>query len=274
MINLIEPIFITFIAGVVGTGIGGLVGALFYKNSNRLIGILLGFASGVMVSIVYFSLISEAIALTYDNEHVKLYTSIIGVLIGFFSMWVLGIFVDNKFYKYNNKNQAPYTKDVKNILRNSEDPHRSNLVFSGIIMTIAMAIHNLPEGMVIGASYYDQNNIVPANAISIAIVIGLHDIPEGMAISVPLISGGTKKAKAVLIAALSGLPTVIGAVLGYLLGGISEVSHTLSLTFAAGAMLFVVFSELIPESLYRINTKIFSIPIMAGIIIGMIIIFI
>ena len=85
-----------------------------------------------------------------------------------------------------------------------------------------------------------------------AIVIGLHNIPEGMAVAVPLISGGMPKWKAVVITAITGAPTIIGALMGYYIGVLGPVALALALSFASGAMLYVVFAELIPESILEI----------------------
>ena len=101
-----------------------------------------------------------------------------------------------------------------------------------------------------------------------AIVIGLHNVPEGMAVSVPLISGGMGKLKAVLLTALSGLPTVFGALLGFALGGISDIMLVLSLGFASGAMLYVVFGELLPESILMWRSKLPAFVLFIGVIVG------
>ena len=136
----------------------------------------------------------------------------------------------------------------------------------------AIALHNLPEGMVIGASYAVTENLI-SNLFSgagfiMAIVIGLHNIPEGMAVSVPLISGGMSKPKAVILTALSGLPTVFGALIGFALGGISKIMLVLSLGFASGAMLYVVFGELLPESILMWKSKLPTLSLFIGLLVG------
>ena len=139
-------------------------------------------------------------------------------------------------------------------------------------MMTAIALHNLPEGMVIGASYAITPDVV-ANLFSgsgfiIAIVIGLHNIPEGMAVSVPLISGGMSKLKAIALTALSGLPTVFGALLGFALGGVNEIMLVLSLGFASGAMLYVVFGELMPEAILMWKSKMPALSMFVGVLAG------
>ena len=139
-------------------------------------------------------------------------------------------------------------------------------------MLTAIALHNLPEGMVIGASYALEPdvtaNLFSGSGFIMAIVIGLHNIPEGMAVSVPLVSGGMKKVKAVSLTALSGVPTVLGALLGFVLGGINEVMLVISLGFASGAMLYVVFGELLPEAILMWKSKLPALSVFAGLLVG------
>ena len=129
--------------------------------------------------------------------------------------------------------------------------------------------------MVIGAAYVgaDVNALWSGSGFLIALVIGLHNIPEGMAVGVPLIAGGMKRSKAILTTALSGLPTVLGAVIGYMLGSLSPVWHILSLSFASGAMLYVVFGELLPESILMWRSKLPSVAVLVGMLCGIVVIF-
>ncbi len=103
--------------------------------------------------------------------------------------------------------------------------------------------------MTIGASFANSNGVMQGSALVLAILIGLHNIPEGMAIAVPLINGGVKRRMAILVTGLSGAPTIIGAIVGYWLGDIGPLGLALSLGFASGAMLYVVFGEILPQSI-------------------------
>ena len=100
------------------------------------------------------------------------------------------------------------------------------------------------------------------------------DFPEGMAVSVPLISGGMSRPRAVLVTAASGAPTIIGALIGYALGGLGPVALSLSLSFAAGAMIYVVFGELIPEAILMWRSKTPAFAILIGITVGLIVIYV
>ncbi|MBQ5760361.1 MAG: ZIP family metal transporter, partial [Clostridia bacterium] len=150
---------------------------------------------------------------------------------------------------------------------------RFSLFIAGIVMASAIALHNVPEGMTIGASYASQSGILGRSALILAVLIGLHNIPEGMAVSVPLISGGMPKKKAVCITAASGIPTIIGALLGYLLGELSAMGLALSLGFASGAMFYVVFGEIIPQAFLMYHSKLPAFSTIAGMLVGMLIIF-
>jgi len=127
--------------------------------------------------------------------------------------------------------------------------------------------------MTIGASYASNDGAMGNAALILAIIIGLHNIPEGMAVSVPLISGGMAKWKAILITAASGIPTILGALLGYWLGEIGPVGLALSLGFASGAMLYVVFGEILPQSILMYHSKLPAFSAIVGILVGMLIIF-
>ena len=147
------------------------------------------------------------------------------------------------------------------------------LFVAGIVMASAIALHNVPEGMTIGASYASNDGVMGSAALVLAVLIGLHNIPEGMAVSVPLISGGMAKWKAVLITAASGIPTILGALLGYLLGEIGPLGLTMSLGFASGAMLYVVFGEILPQSILMYHSKLPAFSAITGILVGILIIF-
>ena len=108
----------------------------------------------------------------------------------------------------------------------------------------------------------------------LAVLIGLHNIPEGMAVSVPLISGGMGKTKAVLITALTGIPTMLGALLGFWLGEIGPLGLTCSLGFASGAMLYVVFGEILPQAILMYHSKLPAFSAIAGLLVGLFIIYV
>ena len=277
--NVIQTLIVTTtLAGVVGTGVGGLVGALLQKNSNRTVSLLLSFAGGVMLSVVCFDLVTEAI-----ETQVGIGVVIAAVAIGVAVTFLLNYLIDRKTNPEVPHIDAshPRTADDLDELIHSDhlEQHHANhgnkleLFVAGIVMACAIALHNVPEGMTIGASYASNNGVMGSAALVLAILIGLHNIPEGMAVSVPLITGGMSRAKAVFITALSGAPTIIGALLGYLLGEIGAMGLALSLGFASGAMLYVVFGEILPQAILMYRSKLPAFSAIIGMLVGLFVIF-
>ena len=275
-------ILITFISGVIGTGLGGVIGAVLKRDSNKIVSLLLSFAAGIMLAVVCFDLMSEPIEMMREDGSTltKLTPLIVvaAVAAGYAVVYLLNLFIDkrtNHEVKHIDENHPATADDLDELIHsNHYETHKnakSNLFVAGLVMMSAIALHNLPEGMVIGASYATadvMSTLFTGSGFIMAVVIGLHNVPEGMAVSVPLISGGMSKPKAILLTALSGLPTVFGALLGFALGGINEVMLVLSLGFASGAMLYVVFGELLPESILMWRSKLPAFALFVGVIVG------
>ena len=277
--GVIETLLVTTaLAGVVGTGLGGLIGAMLQKDSNRTVSLLLSFAGGVMLSVVCFDLVTEAIE---TNSGVCTVVGAIGF--GVAMTYFLNYLIDRKTnpeVPHIDENHPKTADDLDELIHSDHlEQHyamkdsKLGLFVAGIVMASAIALHNVPEGMTIGASYASNDGVMGQAALVLAVLIGLHNIPEGMAVSVPLISGGMKKWKAVLITASSGIPTILGALLGYLLGEIGPLGLTLSLGFASGAMLYVVFGEILPQSILMYHSKLPAFSTIVGILVGMLIIF-
>ena len=277
--GIIETLIITTaIAGVVGTGLGGLIGAMLQKDSSRTVSLLLSFAGGVMLSVVCFDLVTEAIE-TDSGILVVIGAIALGVII----IYLLNYLIDrntNPEVPHIDENHPKTADDLDELIHSdhleqhyARNDNKFSLFIAGIVMASAIALHNVPEGMTIGASYASNDGVMGSAALVLAILIGLHNIPEGMAVSVPLISGGMGKVKAVLITAASGIPTIIGALLGYLLGEIGALGLTLSLGFASGAMLYVVFGEILPQAILMYHSKLPAFSTIVGILVGLLIIF-
>lgn len=274
-------IVITIISGVIGTGLGGLVGVILRRESNKIVSLLLSFAAGIMLAVVCFDLMSEPVEMM-KNGVMPWYTPLVivaAVAAGYAIVFLLNYVIDkrtNREVSHIDETHPATADDLDELIHsNHMQVHKqakSNLFAAGLVMLSAIALHNMPEGMVIGASYAGTQDVI-ANLFSssgfiMAIVIGLHNIPEGMAVSVPLVSGGMGKVKSVLLTALSGVPTVIGAVIGFAIGGINEIMLTISLGFASGAMLYVVFGELLPEAILMWKSKLPALSVFAGLLAG------
>jgi len=277
--GVLEPLIATTaIAGVGGTGLGGLIGGMLQKDSTRTVSLLLSFAGGVMLSVVCFDLITEAI-----ETGVGVMVVIGAVAFGVIVIYLLNYLIDrntNPEVPHIDENHPRTADDLDELIHSDHYEHHMSkhdnkfaLFVAGMVMACAIALHNVPEGMTIGASYSSNNGVMGSSALMLAVLIGLHNIPEGMAVSVPLISGGMGKTKAVLMTALSGLPTVIGALLGYLIGEIGALGLALSLGFASGAMLYVVFGEIFPQAILMHHSKIPAFSAITGILVGLFIIF-
>ncbi len=282
-------VVVTVIAGVVGTGLGGLIGVIFTRNSEKIVSLLLSFAGGVMLCIVCLDLLSDALGQVPDSVgHVFFVVAMTAV--GFGIIYLLNALIDRKTnpqVKHIDKNH-PKTADQLSELIHSDhyDEHKkeyeetkgqkslSQLFIAGLVMAFAIALHNFPEGMVIGASYASDEATGGVGGLAMAVVIGLHNIPEGMAVSVPLVAGGMKKTKATLLTAVTGAPTILGAMLGYFLGTLSPVMLALSLSFASGAMLYVVFGELLPEAILMWRSKAPAFAMLVGLLVGVVILFV
>jgi len=271
-------ILTTFLAGVAGTGLGGLIGAMLQKNSNRTVSLLLSFAGGVMLSVVCFDLVTEAI-----ETNVGVWFVVAAIGFGVAVTYFLNYLIDRKTnpeVPHIDENHPKTADDLDELIHSDHlEQHyarkdsKLGLFVAGIVMACAIALHNVPEGMTIGASYASNDGLLGTSALVLAVIIGLHNIPEGMAVSVPLISGGMAKWKAVLITACSGAPTILGALLGYLLGEIGPMGLTMSLGFASGAMLYVVFGEILPQSILMYHSKLPAFSAIIGILAGILIIF-
>ena len=275
---------VTLISGAGGTGLGGLIGALFKSESNRTISLLLAFAGGVMTAMVCFDLLAEAEeAANQVVEHGVLLV-IFAVALGVAVVYLLNHLIDRK-----TRTEVSHTADAAhpdthdNIdelvhadhlnMHKRHNDSRLSLFVAGVVMACAIALHNIPEGMTIGASFAVSSDLMWGTGMIMAVLIGLHNIPEGMAVAVPLISGGTSRVKATLLTAACGLPTVLGAWLGFWLGDIGPLGLTLSLGFASGAMLYVVFGEIMPESYLIYRSKLPAFAVMVGLALGMLMIF-
>ena len=247
-----------------------LEGILFIILS--LLGGVIGVALGEVVSVLLSSFMD--IAFVFSPGAVALGVAVI---------YALNYLIDRKTnpeVPHIDESHSKTADDLDELIHSNhlevhqaQNGSRLSLLVAGMVMACAIALHNLPEGMTIGASYASNGGVMDRSAFVLAVILGLHDIPEGMAISVPLISGGMSRGKAVILTALSGLPTVLGALIGYAIGGMGAVGLALSLGFASGAMLYVVFGETIPQAILMYRSKLPAFSVIIGMLTGLLIIF-
>jgi len=248
-------------AGIVGTGLGGLITLILSKRSSTNMSCwMLSFAAGIMTSIVCFGLMPEAVELS------GVLASISGLILGIVVVMALSRSVD-KITELKGENLKVHHTHEELYHQSQVIHSQSKMVRSGFIMLTAIGLHNIPEGLAIGAG---GSHDLYLGAL-IALMIALHNIPEGMAIAAPLLAGGINRWKVVLLTTLSGAPTVLGSLIGLVIGNVSDLAVALSLSAAGGAMLYVVFGEIIPQSIVMTKTRIAPIVTLFGIIVGLVI---
>ena len=206
-------------AGVVGTGIGALAIAAAGTPTRRSLSIMMGLAGGVMLSVVFLDLVPEAVEIGGTGYAVG------GFVLGVGATAIVDLL-------------TPHFHFV------SGDCERARYLRAGILTGIGIAMHNLPEGLAIGASYAHGSSL----GFSVALTIALHNIPEGMAMAAPMCAARLDALRITTWGALAGLPMAVGALVGVMIGTVS--SHVLSvcLGFAGGAMVFITADELIPDA--------------------------
>lgn len=234
------------------TSLGSALVFCFKKVNKNISDIILGISAGIMLAASYFSLLNPAIesAKTLSN------CAALVVAFGFFLGGLLLFTTDKIFSKLMKKKQK---KD------------NSKKIF---LLVSSITIHNIPEGLSIGVAFgsvfYGLPGATTLAALGLALGIGLQNFPEGCAVSLPLRQAGMSRMKAFLIGALSGLVEPIAAVIGAILVLKVQFVMPILLSFAAGAMIYVIVEELIPESQQNSNQDIVTLYTLVGFIIMMI----
>ena len=209
------------------TALGASFVFFFKKVNKSIMDAMLGFAAGVMIAASFWSLLSPSIEMA---ENLNMTAWLIAFL-GFFSGGLL-LFIGDKFFQKLDNKQSSFK--------------RSLMLISSI------TLHNIPEGLAVGVAFgslkYGLDGVTLASACLLAFGIGLQNFPEGTAVSVPLRREGYSRKKAFFIGQLSGIVEPIAGVIGALLVLKIRMLLPFLLAFAAGAMIYVVVQELIPES--------------------------
>ncbi len=166
MDTILKTTLIGLFFGTFGTTLGGIIGVKFKHTSNKFLSFVLSFASGLMIAIVCFELIPEAM------EIASLSTVLLGIIVGIIVMIFCDVLVDKKF---SSKADYKISINENNIGKSKKTEIKSNLLKTGIIVSIGLAIHNFPEGLAIGSGFGASLKL----GLSLAIAICFHDIPEG-----------------------------------------------------------------------------------------------
>ena len=252
-----ENIAIGLLIPFLGTTLGSaMVFLMKNKMNTKVQKLLLGFASGVMIAASIWSLITPSIEMAEEQGIVSWIPAAIGFLFGIVFLLVLDSIIPH--LHLNSKKPEGIKAKLKNTT----------------MMVLAVTLHNIPEGMAVGvvfAGVLAQNTTITlAGAFALSIGIAIQNFPEGAIISMPLKNEGMSKPKAFLYGTLSGIVEPIGAIITILLTGIVTPILPYLLSFAAGAMIYVVVEELIPESQVGEHSNIGTIGVAIGFVIMMI----
>lgn len=241
------------------TALGAAVVFATRKMNQRFLDSMLGFAGGVMIAASYWSLLAPAIDLSADNEIGPWFPAALGFILGGIFLW--GV---DKILPHLHPN-APLSQ-AEGI--HPEKRQRSTL------LVFAITLHNIPEGLAVGVAFgaiaIGGTDATLASAVALAIGIGIQNFPEGVAVSMPLRATGMSQRKSFFYGQISGMVEPISAVIGAVAVIFIQPLLPYALSFAAGAMIFVVVEELIPSSHENNNKDLASMSLMLGFTVMMI----
>lgn len=234
-----------------GTSLGSAV-VLFSKGelNQKLQKFLLGFASGVMIAASIWSLLIPSIEMAESQNIVAWIPATVGFLLGIGFLLLLDSVIPHMHLDSDNPEGV-----------------RSSLS-KNTMLVLAVTLHNIPEGMAVGVTFVgaisDNTGITVAGALALAVGIAIQNFPEGAIISLPLHAGGVSRKRSCFLGIMSGVVEPIGAVLTVIFAGIAVPLLPYLLSFAAGAMIYVVTEELIPESQNGKHSNIGTIGVAIG----------
>ncbi|NIZ40799.1 ZIP family metal transporter [Entomospira entomophila] len=235
----LNPVLAAFIGGSFtwATTALGATFIFFFKTINRkILDASLGFAAGVMIAASFWSLLDPAIAISEDLNYIPWLWPLVGFLTGGLFLRALDMMLPH-LHRYMRKGEQ------------QEGPQST--LSDKMLMIIAVTIHNIPEGLAVGVAF-GATAVFPeatiASAIALTIGIGIQNIPEGFAVSMPLLEEKMSKRKAFFWGQASGSVEAVAAVIGAILVIQMQALLPFALGFAAGAMIFVVVEEVIPQS--------------------------
>lgn len=246
----ISPILLAFIATIftwIITSLGSAIVYFFKKINKNILDAMLSLAAGVMIAASFFSLIAPSIEMAKALGMNKIFITSVGFVCG----GLLLVLLDKIF-----------SKKISNSKKRC------------LMLVLSITLHNIPEGLAIGVAFgsiiYHLDGATIASAMALAIGIGIQNFPEGIAVSMPLRREGFSRTKSFLYGGLSGIVEPIAGVLGALLVLKIRIVLPFFLAFAAGAMIYVIVSELVPESQTNKNKRLISMFSLIGFTIMMI----
>ncbi|HEX3007043.1 MAG TPA: ZIP family metal transporter [Bacteroidales bacterium] len=251
----VDPILLALLATLFTWGVTALGSGMvfFFKTINKkILNLMLGFAAGVMIAASFWSLLAPAISMSEENGGVGWIPALTGFLAGGAFLFLIDRTLPHL--------HLGLARDKAEGIKTSW--HRS------ILLVLAITLHNIPEGLAVGVAFgalaHNPDAGALAGAVALAIGIGLQNFPEGAAVSIPLRREGFSRRKAFNYGQLSGAVEPIAGVVGAFLVTVMTPMLPYALSFAAGAMIFVVAEELIPESQTGNETDLSTIGVMVG----------
>lgn len=241
------------------TAIGAALVFTTKSFNQKLLDGMLGFAGGVMIAASFWSLLSPALEMAESGSTPAWIPAAVGFMLGGIFLWV----IDKLLPHLHPNTQMDQAEGI-----NPQKKKRSTLLM------LAITLHNIPEGLAIGVAFGAVATGSPsaslAGAIALAIGIGIQNLPEGVAVSMPLFRDGMSRKKSFLYGQFSGMVEPISAIIGVLAVAFVEPLLPYALSFAAGAMIFVVVEEVIPGSQEEGNKDLASMSLMIGFTVMMI----
>jgi len=239
-----------FTWGVTALGAGGV---FLTKDVNRkILDMMLGFAAGVMIAASYFSLLAPSIEMAIDLKIPAWLPSVFGFILGGLTLYLIDKIIPHLHINFPEENK----EGIKTTWKRTT------------LLILAITLHNIPEGLAVGVAFgaiaAGLESTSLASAIALAIGIGLQNFPEGLAVSMPLRREGLSSLKSFFYGQLSGIVEPIAGLIGAWAVTIARPILPYALSFAAGAMIYVVVEELIPESQKAGETDLPTIGAMLG----------
>ena len=243
-----QEVLLTAVGVGGATVVGALIGLFFKNPSHKLNDIILSFAAGIMLSAAVMGLIIPS--LESPNGGISaLIVTVAGIFCGAICLNLIDKLVPH-LHKLTGMGAV-------------EEPHpqKNEQLNKVLLFVIAIAIHNLPEGIAAGVSFGGGD---VAQALTVAGGIALQNIPEGMVIIAPMMASGMSRGRTFLIAALTGAVEVVGTFIGYFAASISVAVLPFALAFAGGTMLYVISDEMIPETHSHGNERVSTYSLLVG----------
>ena len=239
------PVVLTALGVGGATVVGALLGFVIKNPSRKFNDIILSFAAGVMLAAAVIGLIIPSLEM---GGKLGIIYTVIGIFLGAACLSLVDRLV-------------PHLHNLT--LHNKEERHPKGTreIDKVLLFVIAIAIHNLPEGIAAGVSFATSET---AKAYIVAGSIALQNVPEGMVIIAPMIAVGIKRRRAFTIALATGLVEVVGTFIGYFAGTLSEIILPFALAFAGGTMLYVISDEMIPETHAHGNERAATYSLLVG----------